>query len=183
MSLLIFPGTGLDQTPGQTPLACASGTGEFCSVEQVRAADSNSSNQPHSRAEMNQLELWRPSKIPSAQSAGSRLQLPRLAGGAGRSWRLDTWWHPGPPSVHLTSVWLVPEQVTGHSSSESAAWHRHHLRANTTLVFSVNLLYPLHFPPGFSGNIWESKFRTGTFYCAVDIMSPAKSPLPGSLSA
>lgn len=183
MSLLIFPATGLDQTPGQTPLACASGTGEFCSVEQVRAADSNSRNQPHSRAETNQLELWRPSKIPSAQSAGSRLQLPRLAGGAGRSWRLDTWWHPGPPSVHLTSVWLVPEQVTGHSSSESAAWHRHHLRANTTLVFSVNLLCPLHFPPGFSGNIWESKFRTGTFYCAVDIVSPAKSPLPGCSSA
>lgn len=161
MGLLIFPGTGLDQTPGQTSLAHASGMGEFCSVEQVRAADSQSSNQPHSRAETNQLELWRPSKIPSAESAGSRLQPPELAGGAGRSWGLGTWWHPGPPSTHMTSVWPVPGQVTGHSSSESAAWH---LLINATLVFSVNLLCPLHFPPGFPGNIWESKLRTGTFY-------------------
>lgn len=102
MSLLIFPGTGLDRTPGRTPLARASGTRDVCSAGWVRAADwqRQGSSQTHSIAETNQLGVWRSSKIPAAESAVSRLQLPRLAGRAGKSWRLVTWWHPGPSSIH-----------------------------------------------------------------------------------
>lgn len=67
----------------------------------------------------------RSSKIPAAGAAVSRRQLPRLTGRAIKSWRLVTWWHPGPSS--LTSVCPGTVCVTGHNSPDFAAWHLHDL--------------------------------------------------------